>query len=75
MLLTELSRPPQVLECLDMVKAEYRDMPGLSLTKAQMQRMWGLDAYLCEALIDALVSARFIRRSANGGYVAFGSSH
>jgi hypothetical protein len=67
--------PVCVLGSLDLIKAEYRDMPGLSLTQAQMQRMWGLDAFACEALINALVSARFLRKTGNGGYVAFGSAH
>lgn len=75
MLLAPVEQPTRVLSGLDMIKAEYREMPGLNLTRAQMQRMWGFDAFICDALIDALISARFLRQTANGAFVAFGSSH
>lgn len=35
-----------------------------------MQRLWGLDGYVCDALVGALVEARVLRRSATGRYVA-----
>lgn len=35
-----------------------------------MQRLWGLEAYVCDALIAALVDAQVLRRSAAGSYVA-----
>jgi hypothetical protein len=75
MRLADVEHPVRVLGSLDLIKAEYRDMPGLSLTPAQMQRMWGLDAFVCEALIDALVSARVLRKTDSGGYVDLGSAH
>lgn len=28
---------------LNIVRAEYLEIPGLNLTKAQMQRLWGFD--------------------------------
>ena len=55
---------------LDRIQAEYRDMPGLSLTQAQMQRLWGFDSPVCEALIDSLLAARILRRTPNGQYIA-----
>ena len=39
----------------DVITAEYREMPCLSLTKPQMQRLWGLETIVCDALVDALV--------------------
>ena len=56
---------------LDRIQAEYREMPGLSLTQAQMQRLWGFDAHTCEALIDSLLAARIVRRTATGHFVAY----
>ena len=41
--------------CTHALKAEYREMPCLSLTKPQMQRLWGLEAFACDAVVDALV--------------------
>jgi hypothetical protein len=55
---------------LQLIRAEYREMPCLSLTKAQMQRLWGFDGGVCDALIDALVAAQVLRRNATGAYVA-----
>ena len=53
---------------LELIQAEYREMPGLNLSKAQMQRLWGFDAAICDALVDALVAARVLRRTSLGGY-------
>lgn len=65
------SRDAGRTQWLDRIRAEYREMPGLSLTPAQMQRLWGFGPETCTALIDILVSARVLRRTAKGSYVAF----
>jgi hypothetical protein len=44
-------------------------MPGLRLTKAEIQRLWGLDAAMCEALIETLEANRFLKRTARDAYV------
>ena len=56
---------------LNRIQAEYREMPGLSLTQEQMQRLWGFEAHSCETLIDALLAARILRRTANGRFIAY----
>lgn len=43
-------------------------MPGLQLTIKQAQRLWGLDEATCVQLLNALVDARFLRRSERGTY-------
>jgi hypothetical protein len=53
-----------------MIRAEYREMPCLSLTKPQMQRLWGFEAYVCDALVEALVTAGVLRRNGAGAYLA-----
>lgn len=62
-----------VLDWLHLIRAEYLEMPGLHLTKTQVQRLWGLDTLTCEALLEALVDARFLRRTHAGAYVLFDS--
>jgi hypothetical protein len=57
---------------LNRIQAEYREMPGMSLTLLQMQRLWGFEPHDCEALIDSLVATQVLRRTAKGQYVAFG---
>lgn len=51
------------------VRGEYDEMPGLSLTMPQAQRLWALDHPTCSVLLRALVEARFLRRTARGRYV------
>jgi hypothetical protein len=58
-----------VLEWLERVEGEYREMPGLSLTEQQAQRLWGLDSTACRVLFDTLLERGFLRRSPRGGYV------
>lgn len=51
------------------VRGEYREMPGLSLTLRQAQRLWGLDTCACESVLRELVDAHFLRRSSEGTFV------
>jgi hypothetical protein len=64
-----------VSELVRVVQAEYLEIPGLQLTKPQAQRLWGLDRFTCDALLDALVAAQFLRCNHRGAYVLAGSSH
>ncbi len=48
------------------VRAEFVEMPGLQLTPAQAARLWGLDHATCQAVIDQLVEAAFLRRTPSG---------
>ena len=50
-------------------RAEYLEMPGLRLTSAQAQRLWGLDRGTCEDLLATLTSTRFLMRTRDGSFV------
>ena len=54
---------------LHRVRAEYLEMPGLRLTLPQAARLWGLDRETCVGLLDVLVKAGFLVRTADGGHV------
>ncbi len=56
-------------EWLQLIRAEYREIPGLCLTKAQVERFWGLDAITSAALLAALIEVKFLRRTGKGTYV------
>jgi len=56
-------------EVLQRVQGEYIEMPGLRLTTAQAQRLWGLDRAACDALLGALVDAKFLFRTRDGAFV------
>ena len=51
------------------VQAEYAEMPGLSVTLPQAQRLLGIDRDTCAHVLRVLVSRRFLRRTTQGRYV------
>jgi hypothetical protein len=55
-------------DLVQMVKAEYLEMPGLCLTLAQAQRLWTLDRATCVGVLGQLVKSGFLRRSEAGIY-------
>ena len=56
-------------EVLRRVQGEFLEMPGLRLTPAQARRLWGLDAASCDALLVALVDAKFLFRTRDGAFM------
>lgn len=52
-----------------LVRAEYREMPGLSLSAEQIGRLWGLDRELTVALIEHLLCEGFLCRTRRDTYV------
>ncbi len=57
-----------VEQMLSRIRGEYLEMPGLQLTSAQAERLWGLDADICRQLLEVLVGARFLWRTKDGRY-------
>jgi hypothetical protein len=49
--------------------AEYLDMPGLRLTLAQAQRLFGLRADICVRVLNTLVQQEILRVDAGGAFV------
>jgi hypothetical protein len=54
---------------LHRIRSEYFEMPGLSLTTFQAQRLWGLTREECEILLEQLVLRRFLRQTRRGAFV------
>lgn len=54
------------------IAMEYDEMPGLCLTAAQAQRLFGLREDVCMRVFDALVDAAILRRDVNGSYARAG---
>ena len=50
-------------------RGEFSEMPGLRLTEPQAQRLWGLDAASCRALLSALVDSQFLFRTRDGAFM------
>ena len=56
-------------EVLQRIQGEFVEMPGLRLTPAQAQRLWGLERDVCDALLGALVDAKFLAQTRDGAFV------
>lgn len=56
-------------DVLQRIQGEFVEMPGLRLTPAQAQRLWGLERDVCDALLGALVDARFLLQTRDGAFV------
>ena len=56
-------------DVLQRIQGEFVEMPGLRLTPAQAQRLWGLERDVCDALLGALVDAKFLFRTRDGAFV------
>jgi hypothetical protein len=51
------------------IESEYREMPGLNLTIAQAQRLWGVDQATCLRVLSLLVTRRVLKRTPAGTYL------
>lgn len=56
-------------DVLQRIQGEYVEMPGLRLTPAQAQRLWGLDRAVCDELLRALVDAKFLSQTRDGAFI------
>ena len=70
--MAETSRGIQ--EVVRRIRGEFLEMPGLRLTAEQAQRLWRLDQTSCNAVLGALVDARFLARTRDGAFVRHDSS-
>jgi hypothetical protein len=50
------------------LRAEYLEMPGLRLQRAQVARLCGIEPRICELVLDALVAERFLYQTPDGQY-------
>jgi hypothetical protein len=60
---------PVPIDVLQRVRAEFLEMSGLRLTRAQARRLWALDEALCEAILATLVETRFLVHSGNVAFM------
>jgi hypothetical protein len=54
-------------------RGEYLEMPGLSLTLEQAQRLWALDRGTCSGVLSNLVRSGFLRQRRDGSYIRHGA--
>ena len=53
---------------IERVRAEYVEMPGLSVTSRQAARLWGLDTVRSEQVLSMLVDSGFLLCDRQGLY-------
>jgi hypothetical protein len=56
-------------DVLQRIQGEFIEMPGLRLTPAQAQRLWGLERAICDELLGALVDSKFLSQTRDGAFV------
>jgi hypothetical protein len=56
---------------LNLIRAEYLEMPGLALKAQQVQRLCGVDQAACQLVLDSLVAARFLTTRSDGSYARY----
>ena len=66
---TQPRTTPAIHELLQRVEGEYREMPGLSLTMSEAERLWGLDRATCASVLTTLIERRFLRQTTGGAYL------
>jgi hypothetical protein len=63
------SSDPVVEQWMQTVRGEFLEVPGLLLTRDQVQRLWDLDDSLCDTVLEALVQNGFLQRTDQGAFV------
>lgn len=56
-------------DMLQRIRGEFVEMPGLRLTPAQAQRLWGLERRRCEELLKVLVKDNFLSQTRDGSFI------
>jgi Fic family protein len=64
-----MTDPVLLDDWLRLVRAEYEELPDLHLTRAEVERLWGLDAPTADAILSTLESTGVLRKTSRGGYV------
>ena len=54
---------------MNQVQAEYNEMPGLSITLRQAQRLWAVDRVTCEEALRRLTASGVLRMTAKGRFI------
>jgi hypothetical protein len=63
------THPILVEEWLRLIQAEFVEIRGLDLSAAEVAELWNLDTVMAEAILDALETVGFLRKTGAGRYV------
>lgn len=60
--------PQPYQKAFNRIRAEFLEMPGLTLTPEQVRRLCGVELGVCEGVLNDLVRARFLTFDPKGTY-------
>ena len=66
-----MSNKPYAETIVRRIRSEFVEMPGLSLTLTQAQRLFGLDQVLCDAVLRTLVDTGFLLQTQRGTFMRY----
>jgi hypothetical protein len=66
---TKPDTTPALHALIRRIEGEYCEMPGLSVTAAQAERLWGLSSTTCAFVLMTLVQAGILKRTTRGAYI------
>jgi hypothetical protein len=58
----------RVDEAVELMKLEYADVTGLTLTLEEARELWNLSEELCERAVRLLVTSSFLIEHADGSF-------
>ena len=61
-------RPAGFAELLQRVKAEFIEMPGLTLTYDQAVKLWNCHPVMCRQVLETLLETRFLIRTRRAAF-------
>ena len=61
-----LPMPSSALLCV--IRGEFREMPGMRLTRAQFRRLWNLTSQECDRLLTHLLQDEFLVEVRDGRF-------
>jgi len=62
-------KPVALEETKTLIQMEYHELPALSLTFWQAQRLWNLSEELCERALQSLVREKFLIMTSSGRFI------
>ena len=69
---TTLERGPKteiVRELARRIEVEYVEMPGLSVTLPQAQRLWAAERHACQTVFNRLIARGLLKMTTTGRFV------
>jgi hypothetical protein len=56
-------------EAIELIRTEYAQMPGLSMTSRQVRRVWSLSNEVCQEALNSLTRSGFLTENRDSSYV------